>query len=96
MQRNYESMVIINPKMGDESTVKKENEKILTIIKENNGKIVRTDEWGKRDLAYEINKLKEGYYFINYFEADAQAIRKLENLYRINENFIRYNIIALD
>ena len=93
MIRTYESMIIVSSSIGEEAA-KKENEKIHSLLKENDAEVIKTDDWGKRELAYEITKMKEGYYFINYFKADAETIKKLEKLYRISENIIRFNIVV--
>ena len=93
MQRKYESMVVFSPSLSDDA-VKEENEKILSFIEENNGEILKTDEWGKKTLAYEIKKFNEGYYFLNYFNLESAKTHDLERTYRLNENIIRYNLLA--
>lgn len=90
----YESMVVIHAGM-QESDAALENEKIVNFIKENDGKFLETDVWGKRVLAYEIKKYKEGYYFVNYFLLSPEKIQVLDRFYRLNENIIRHNIIKL-
>ncbi len=95
MKREYESMVILSPGLGDDGA-KKENEAIVKFITDLGGELVKTDEWGKRELAYEINKLREGYYFINYFKLEPDKVKKLQNKYKIADNIIRYNILALE
>ncbi len=89
---SYESMVVIAASL-QESDAAQENLKIVNYIKDNGGEVTATDEWGKRTLAYEILKQKEGYYFINYFKMSADKILELDRLYRLNENIIRHNII---
>ena len=93
MLKNYESMIVISPEFSIDDA-KKENEKSTSFITENKGSIDNTDEWGKKKLAYEIKKFKEGYYFVNYFQFDPEMISELERIYRINENIIRYNILV--
>lgn len=93
--RKYESMVVVTPKMGEEHA-RKENEKVLSFITEHGGEIEKTDEWGKRDLAYEINDLKEAYYYVNHYQLAPEKVKELEQFYRINEAIIRYNIIVLE
>ena len=92
--RKYESMVVVTPKMGEEQA-KKENQKVLSFITERGGEVEKTDEWGKRDLAYEINDLKEAYYFVNHYQLAPEKVKELEQFFRINETVIRYNIIVL-
>ncbi len=95
MQRKYESMVVFSPSLTDEA-LKEENEKILSFIKDNDGEILKTDEWGKKTLAYEIKKFYEGFYFVNYFNLEPAKTYDLERIYRLNENIIRYNLLAND
>jgi small subunit ribosomal protein S6 len=95
MKAKYESMYILAPTLAAEE-VDKEQEKILQIIAENAGELVKTDVWGKKNLAYEINKHKEGYYLINYFNMDTQAVKLLDRHYRLNEKIIRHNILKLE
>ena len=94
MLRDYESMVIIPAKLGDDSA-RKANEGIVKLIEELGGELVKTNEWGKRELAYQIQKNKEGYYFINFFKLNPINVKKLEKKYLISENIIRYNILVL-
>ncbi|MDP8219746.1 MAG: 30S ribosomal protein S6 [Candidatus Stygibacter frigidus] len=89
---SYESMIVISANIS-ETDVDQENLKVINFINENGGKMIETDKWPKRSLAYEILKQKEGYYFINYFHFAAEKISELDRLYRLNENIIRHNII---
>ncbi|MBW6516574.1 MAG: 30S ribosomal protein S6 [Candidatus Cloacimonetes bacterium] len=89
---NYESMIVFNPDLSEED-VKSENEKILSMIQSFNGEILKTDDWGKRTLTYEIMKKKEGYYLINYFKMEAKNLAELENQYKLNESILRYNLL---
>lgn len=92
MLTNYESMVIIQPLVNDEEAGK-ENEKFLTFIKEKGGEIIKTDVWGRRKLAYEIKKQKEGYYFVNYYKVDAAAIKEIDRYIKLDEKILRANIL---
>jgi small subunit ribosomal protein S6 len=92
MTKKYESMLIISSKLTEDNA-KKENEKVLSFITDNGGVILKTDELGKKKLSYEIQKSKEGFYFVNYFELDCQLIKKLEQFYRIEEHIVRFNIL---
>ncbi len=89
----FESMVIYHPDLS-ENEVNTENDKLLSLIKELNGKIIKTDYWGKRTLVYPIKKRKEGTYFINYFALPVENIDKLERHYKISEKIIRFNILS--
>ena len=95
MKRDYESMIILPAKLGDEGA-RKENEAIIKMIESFGGELVKSDEWGKRELAYEINKMREGYYFVNYFKIEPNQIKKIQNKYRISDSIIRFNVLALE
>ena len=85
---NYETVVIFNTKMGEEG-IAANVEKFKSLISEN-GTITNVDEWGKRKLAYEIQKMREGFYYFVRFESDAACPAEVEKRVRIMENVIRY------
>ncbi len=87
----YESIVVFNPSIEEE---KRSSllEKFKSII-ETDGSVESIDDWGVKRLAYEINKGKEGYYYLVNFEANPNLINELERNYRISEDVIRYNVI---
>ena len=87
----YEIMFIIKP-FEDETidTVIEEYEKLLT---DNKGIVERTDRWGKRRLAYEIQDLNEGIYVLMTFNAAAEAVKELDRAMKIDENILRHMII---
>ncbi len=91
MLNKYESMIIIVPTLTEDDS-KQELEKINSFIKKNGGEVLNTDDLGKKRLAYKINDFNEGYYFVNYFNFDTTKVSKLERMYKLNENVIRYNI----
>jgi small subunit ribosomal protein S6 len=95
MTGKYESMIILAPNLSAEE-MEKENTKILELVSSLGGEYVKTDIWGKKQLAYEIQKFIEGYYIINYFNLNTLKINEIEKYYRINERIIRYNIIKLE
>ncbi len=95
MVRNYESMIILDAKLSPD-VIKEVLEKYTKIITSNGGEIVKTDDMGKRILAYPINKASEGYYFIYYFAMDADKVKVLEENYRIDEKVIRHNLLILE
>ncbi len=90
---NYESMIVVDPKNGEDEAVKI-NEKLLNFIKENEGTISSTDKWGLRKLAFEIDKKKEGYYFVNQFMMDPQNIKSVDRYYKLSDEIFRYNVIC--
>lgn len=95
MVRNYESMIILEAKLAPD-VIKEIIEKYSKIITTNGGEIVKTDDMGKRILAYPINKATEGYYYTYFFTMDAESVKVLEDNYRIDENVIRHNLLVLE
>ncbi|TFH44554.1 MAG: 30S ribosomal protein S6 [ANME-2 cluster archaeon] len=92
MIKDYESMIILKPQLSQDEAVKV-NENAVLIITENGGELIKTDVWGKRQLAYPINKQNEGFYFINYFRIDSDKIKDIHRLYNINESILRVIVI---
>ncbi len=87
----YESVIIVNPNL-DEAALKAVEDKFTGIINEN-GKVEKVDRMGKRRLAYEIKKQKEGYYMVFEFESKPEAIAELERIYRITDDIMKYIIV---
>ena len=90
----YESVIIINPNV-DEAGVKALEDKYTGLINEN-GKVESIEDMGKRRLAYEINKNKEGIYKLINFEANPELIKELERNYRITDNVIKFIVVRKD
>ena len=84
----YESVIIINPSVDDEG-IKALIKKFTDIIN-NEGKVESAEELGKRRLAYEIMKNKEGFYVVFNFEAKPELIAELERNYRIDDNIMKF------
>ncbi|NLN85542.1 MAG: 30S ribosomal protein S6 [Candidatus Cloacimonetes bacterium] len=93
MERNYELMVILSPKLGEDEA-SAQNESILSLIKETGGEIIKTDPWGKRMLAYPIEKITEAHYFVNYLNMDPAAVKGIKQQLNINEHVIRHMFVA--
>ena len=87
----YESVIIINPNLEAEA-IKGLIEKISNLIN-NNGTVASVEEIGKKKLAYEIKKNKEGYYIIIKFEAKPELITELERVYRITDEIIKFIVV---
>ncbi|MEO0279103.1 MAG: 30S ribosomal protein S6 [candidate division WOR-3 bacterium] len=92
--RCYESMVIFNPDLSDEE-FEKALEWVKGIIEKNGATLIKIDVWGKRKLAYEINKKKDGIYVLFYFRSTPDFVDELERNYRINSNVMRFLTVRL-
>ena len=85
----YELTVVVNAKIEDDVRVATV-EKVKEYVARYGGTVTNVDEWGKKRLANEIQKMKEGFYYFIQFEADATAPAEIERHVRIMENVIRY------
>ncbi len=91
----YELALIVSAKIEDEERsgiVEKAKEYIARF----GGTISNIDEWGKKRLAYEIQKMKEGYYYFVQFDAPSTAPAEIESRIRIMDNVIRYLCVKQD
>lgn len=93
--RTYEALYIITPELDDNAiqTVVADVEQLIT---GSGGAIVRSDVWGKRKLAYTIQKHTEGVYVVLRFTADPDSIKRLEQQLKLTESIIRYMVLYLD
>ena len=87
----YESIIIINPNCTDEA-IKALESKFTGLINEN-GKIESVEKIGKKRLAYEIKKTREGYYILFNFEAKPDSIAELERNYRITDEVLKFIVV---
>ncbi|MCX6152043.1 MAG: 30S ribosomal protein S6 [Ignavibacteriales bacterium] len=94
-KNNYESAVIINAAI-EEDQIEAAIKRIEDIIRVNGGEMVDVDKWGRKRLAYTVNKTKSGYYVIIRFVAPPELISKLERMYQLDEYILRYLTIKLD
>ena len=85
----YELAVVLNVKLEDEERAAA-IEKITNYITRFAGTVTNIDEWGKKRLAYEIQKMKEGFYYFIQFDGDSTTPNELESRIRIMEPVIRY------
>ena len=85
----YELAVVLNVKLEDEERAVA-IEKITNYITRFGGTVTNIDEWGKKRLAYEIQKMKEGFYYFIQFDGDSTTPNELESRVRIMEPVIRY------
>lgn len=91
IMNKYESVVIVNPNLEEES-VKSLINKFSDLIN-TDGKVDSVEELGKKKLAYEIKKQKEAYYLIFKFESNPELISELERNYRITDEVIKFIVV---
>lgn len=95
MTHQYELMVILNPEV-DERTVAPTLDKFLTVITNDGGSIDNVDIWGKRRLAYEIQKKTEGIYAVVNFTATSAATQELDRQLKLNEQIMRTKVLRAE
>ncbi|MFS8477733.1 MAG: 30S ribosomal protein S6 [Micromonosporaceae bacterium] len=93
--RHYEVMVILDPSL-EERTVAPSLDTYLNVIRNAGGSVEKVDVWGRRRLAYEINKKAEGIYAVIDVSATPQAVAELDRQLRLNEAILRTKVIRPD
>ena len=91
----YELALIVNAKIEDEARAEVV-EKTKVYITRFGGTITEVDEWGKKRLAYEIQKMREGFYYFIKFDAEADCPAELEKRVRIQDNVLRFLCVRQD
>ena len=91
-QRQYEVMVILDPDL-DERTVAPSLDTYLNVVRQSGGTVENVDIWGKRRLAYEINKKSEGIYAVIDLTAEPAAVKELDRQLSLNESVVRTKVI---
>jgi small subunit ribosomal protein S6 len=93
--RPYEMMVILDPKL-DERTVAPSLDTFLNVIRQDGGKVDKVDIWGRRRLAYEIEKNNEGIYAVLDLSATPEAVKELDRQLGLNESVLRTKVLRRD
>ena len=84
----YELAVVVSAKIEDD--------KCKALVERFGGNITEVDEWGKKKLAYEVQKMKEAFYYFIRFEAESTVPAEIESRVRIMDNVIRYLCVRQD
>ena len=91
----YELALVVNAKIEDDArtaTVEKAKEYIIRF----GGTVTEVEDWGKKRLAYEVQKMREGFYYFIQFEAEAAAPAQIEQRVRIMDNVLRFLCVRTD
>ena len=91
---NYEIMLLLNPDAESERQ-KEILERVKTTAADGQGTVDKIDEWGKRRLAYEINHIRDAFYYVITLTAPAAALDEISRILRITDEVIRFMPIAL-
>ena len=85
----YELCVVVSAKIEDEERAQVVD-KCKALVERFGGQITEVDEWGKKRLAYEVQKMKEAFYYFIKFEAESTVPAEIESRIRIMDNVVRY------
>ena len=91
----YELALVVSARLEDEERVATV-EKVKAYIERFGGQITNVDDWGKKRLAYEVQKMKEAFYYFIRFEAESTAPAEIESRIRIMDNVVRYLCVRQD
>lgn len=93
--RTYEVVVIVNSKVSDDDTTAL-SQNLGNIVTSQGGSIVKSESMGRKTLAYPIEKMTEGNYWLFEIEGSGQEIAELERRMRVNEDVVRYMTVRVD
>ena len=93
--RKYEIMIILDPEV-EERTIAPSLDKYLTVIKTDGGSVDKVDIWGRRRLAYDIQKKSEGIYAVVDFTATSDTAKELDRQLGLNEVVLRTKVMRAD
>ena len=91
----YEIMFIVRPDM-EEAEIKKTAEEMKKVLTDKGAKALEDKQMGQRELAYEINKFKTGYYYLYIVEANVEAVKEFDRVARINESLLRHLVVKVE
>ncbi|AZA12483.1 30S ribosomal protein S6 [Corynebacterium choanae] len=90
--RHYELMIILDPNQ-DERTVAPSLDKFLDVVRKEGGKVDKVDIWGKRKLAYPINKKDDGIYAVLDLTCEPATVQELDRLLNLNDGVLRTKVL---
>ena len=91
----YELAVVVSAKIEDDERAAVVD-KCKALVERFGGTITEVDDWGKKRLAYEVQKMKEAFYYFIQFDAESTAPAEIESRMRIMDNVLRYLVIRQD
>ena len=92
--RPYETMIIFDPAV-EEPAIQEALDRALEVVRANGGTTGAVDRWGRRTLAYEMNKKREGYYVVAEFTAEPKASAELDRFLVLADEVMRHKIIRV-
>lgn len=93
--RHYEVMIIVDPQI-DERTVGSSLDKYLDIVRKDKGEVTKVDIWGKRQLAYPIEKKNEGIYAVVELNCGPDTVKEMDRRLNLNDSILRTKVLRAD
>lgn len=92
--RHYEIVFLVHPDQSEQ--VPSMTERYVSIVTENGGQVHRQEDWGRRQLAYPINKVHKAHYVLMNIECDEKALAELNHAFRFNDAIMRHLLLGRD
>ena len=93
--KKYETIFILDPDL-EEAQAQATIEKVKGIITQNNGEILKSEDWGKRKLAYDVKKKPRGHYILTTFSGSPALLSELHRNFRVMDAVIKFQSVRLD
>jgi len=93
--RQYELMYVISPDVGEDGVAELHTQ-IETIVSGLDGRITKNESWGRRRLAYEINKKREGTYVVSLIEGPGEVVKELDRKLKVLDTILRHLVVRVD
>ena len=94
--RTYELMVILDPDLEERTVAPSLEQYLNNVVVKDGGKVEKLDVWGRRRLAYEVNKNAEGIYAVIELQAEPATVKELDRQLGLNESVLRTKVIRPD
>jgi small subunit ribosomal protein S6 len=95
MSRKYELVYVVSPDATDEQ-VAELHAQVESIVQRLNGQLEKTDNWGRRKLAYEIGRHKEGTYVLEVINGDGELMKEIDRRFKVTDLIIRHLVVRVD
>jgi small subunit ribosomal protein S6 len=95
MSRKYELVYVVSPDATDEQVAELHTQ-VESIVQRMNGQLEKTDNWGRRKLAYEIGRHKEGTYVLEVINGDGELMKEIDRRLKVSDLVIRHLVVRVD
>ena len=93
--RQYELVYVVSPEVGEDGVTELHTQ-VETIVSDLGGRIEKTENWGRRRLAYEIGKHRDGTYVVDLIEAPGEIVKELDRKLKVLDSVLRHLVVRVD